>query len=66
MLTGAASLIPLVVGKIIYLPVVAYLGWQAFGSGSCSLAFVGGVLVTYLLVLDILPQMFIQPYITGR
>ena len=66
-LTGAASLIPIVVGKVIYLPVVAYLGIQAIQSGgSAKLAFVAGVLVAYFLVLDILPQTFIQPYITGR
>lgn len=64
-LTGVASLIPLVVGKVVYLPVVAYLGFQAVQAGS-GLPFVGGVLVVYFLVLDILPQTFIQPYITGR
>jgi len=28
--------------------------------------FVGGVFVAYFLVLDILPQSFLQPYITGK
>ncbi|WP_121823528.1 AI-2E family transporter [Halostella salina] len=65
-LTGFASLIPLVVGKVVYLPVVAYLAVQAFRGDGASLAFVGGVLVAYFLVLDILPQTFLQPYITGR
>ena len=66
-LTGAASLIPIVVGKVIYLPVVAYLGFQALQAGNNSaIAFVVGTLVVYFLVLDILPQTFIQPYITGR
>jgi predicted PurR-regulated permease PerM len=64
-LTGAASLIPVVVGKIVYLPVVAYLGFRAT-QGSGSLVFVGGVLLVYFLVLDILPQSFIQPYVSGR
>ncbi len=65
-LTGVASLIPVVVGKVVYLPVVAYLGLQAYGTGgSGSLAFVAGVLVAYVLVLDLLPQGFIQPYVTG-
>ena len=64
-LTGIASLIPLVVGKIIYLPIVAYLGFQAVQS-SGSFLFVGGALVAYFLVLDILPQTLLQPYITGR
>ncbi|GAA0450121.1 AI-2E family transporter [Halococcus dombrowskii] len=64
-LTGIASLIPIVVGKVIYLPIVAYLGFQAVRS-SGSLLFVGAALVTYFLILDILPQTFLQPYITGR
>ena len=64
-LTGIASLIPVVVGKVIYLPIVAYLGFQAVRSGE-SVLFVGGALVAYFLILDILPQTFLQPYITGR
>ncbi|HET7324933.1 MAG TPA: AI-2E family transporter [Halococcus sp.] len=65
-LTGVTSLLPVIVSKIIYLPVVAYLGFQALGAGSGTLAFVFLVLIVYFLVLDILPQTFIQPYITGR
>jgi predicted PurR-regulated permease PerM len=65
-LTGVASLVPIVVGKIIYVPIVGYLALQATRTGGAALAFVGGVLVVYFLVLDILPQTFIQPYITGR
>ncbi|WP_435152168.1 AI-2E family transporter [Haladaptatus sp. DFWS20] len=66
LLTGVASLIPIVVGKLIYLPVVGYLGLQAMSSGGNHFGFVGGVLIVYFLVLDILPQTFIQPYMTGR
>ena len=65
-LTGIASLIPIVVGKLVYLPVVAYLGFQAVNSNENHLVFVGGVLVVYFLLLDTLPQTFLQPYITGR
>lgn len=66
LLTGAASLVPVVVGKIVYVPVVLFLAVQASRTGGAAFAFVGGVLVVYFLVLDILPQTFIQPYITGR
>ncbi|WP_135819649.1 AI-2E family transporter [Halostella litorea] len=66
LLTGLASLIPIVVGKVVYLPVVGYLAVQAFRTDGTSLAFVGGVLVVYFLLLDILPQTFLQPVITGR
>lgn len=65
-LTGVASLIPIVVGKLVYLPVVGYLGLQSVQAGGDHLVFVGVVLVAYFLVLDILPQTFLQPYITGR
>lgn len=63
-LTGLASLIPIVVGKVVYVPVVAYLGLQATQSG--ALPFVGAVLLVYFVVLDIFPQTFVQPYLSGR
>ncbi|GAB3699136.1 AI-2E family transporter [Halorubrum pallidum] len=67
-LTGIASLIPVVVGKIVYIPIVASLGFQAVSSdqGEGSLVFVGVVFVAYVLLLDILPQSFLQPYLSGR
>jgi predicted PurR-regulated permease PerM len=66
LLTGFTSIIPIVVGKVVYVPVVGLLAFQATQGGGTGLPFVGGVLVVYFLVLDILPQSFIQPYITGR
>ena len=65
-LTGLTSLLPIVVSKVVYLPLVGYLALQALDAGRGALAFVVGVLVVYFLVLDILPQTFVQPYITGR
>ncbi|EMA64266.1 permease [Halorubrum lipolyticum DSM 21995] len=67
-LTGLASLIPVVVGKIVYIPIVASLGFQAVSTdqGQGSLVFVGVVLVAYVLLLDVLPQSFLQPYLSGR
>lgn len=64
-LTGVASLIPIVVGKVVYLPVVAFLAFTAVQFERGYL-FVGATLVAYFLVLDILPQSFLQPYITGK
>ncbi|WP_135854041.1 AI-2E family transporter [Halorussus salinus] len=66
LLTGVASLVPLVVGKIVYVPVVGYLAWVAAGSGSASMIYPVGLLVVSFLVLDILPQTFLQPYISGN
>lgn len=57
-LTGVASLIPIVVGKVIYIPIVAYLSFQAVRS-SGNFLFIAGVLVAYFLILDILPQAFL-------
>ncbi|MDS0280957.1 AI-2E family transporter [Haloarcula onubensis] len=65
-LTGVASLIPIVVGKVVYLPVVGYLGLSAMASGGRGLGFVAAALVGYVLVLDVLPQTFLQPYVTGQ
>ncbi len=65
-LTGVASLVPVVVGKIVYVPVVAYLGLQALRSGSGGVTFVLAALVVYVLVLDLLPQAVVQPYVSGR
>ncbi|WP_254536696.1 AI-2E family transporter [Halomarina litorea] len=65
-LTGFASLIPAIVGKVVYLPVVAYLGVQALRVDGSHLAFVGGALLAYVVVLDLLPQAVVQPYLTGQ
>lgn len=65
-LTGLASLIPVVVGKIAYVPVTAYLAYQVSTTGSGGFVFVATALVVYVLVLDILPQSFLQPYVSGR
>ena len=64
--TGVASLIPIVVGKVVSLPVVGYFGLSAVGAGGRGLPSVGAALVVYFLVLDILPQTLLQPYVTGH
>ena len=66
LLTGVASLVPLVVGKIVYVPVVGYLAWVATGTGGASIVYPIGLLVVSFLVLDLLPQTFLQPYISGN
>ena len=66
LLTGVASLVPLVVGKVVYVPLVGYLAWIAAGQGGAAMLYPIGLLVVSFLVLDILPQTFLQPYITGN
>ncbi|MBX0322034.1 AI-2E family transporter [Halomicroarcula sp. F13] len=65
LLTGAASLVPVVVGKLVYVPVVASLAVQAL-TGPGELPFVGAVALVYVLVLDLLPQALVQPYVSSR
>ena len=65
-LTGVASLIPVVVGKVVYVPLVGYLAYQAAQPGGPGLVLVGVVAVCYFFLLDFLPQTFLQPYISGR
>ena len=66
LLTGVASLVPLVVGKLVYVPLVAYLAVVASRTGGVAMLYPLGLLAVSFFVLDILPQTFIQPYITGR
>ena len=57
---------PLLVGKVVYVPVLAYLGLQAVRTERTALPVVGGVAVGYFLLLDFLPQTSPHPYISGR
>ena len=66
LLTGVASLVPLVVGKVVYVPIVGYLAWIASQQGGVAMIYPIGLLVVSFLVLDILPQTFLQPYISGN
>ncbi|WP_049917141.1 AI-2E family transporter [Halogeometricum pallidum] len=65
-LTGVSSLIPLVVSKVVYIPIAGYLALSSIQTPGNQLAFVGGFLAVCLVVLDLAPQGIIQPYITGR
>ena len=66
LLTGAATFIPLVVGKVVYVPAAAYLGWQAFEADAGLLWAPVGFLVVAFLLLDLLPQAVLRPIISGR
>ena len=65
-LTGLATFIPLVVGKVVYVPAVAYLAWQAVQSGASLLIYPIGFLVVAFVLLDIVPQSIVRPYISGQ
>ena len=65
LLTGLATFVPLVVGKLVYVPAGAYLLWEAARTDA-SFAYPVGFLLASLLLLDVLPQTVLRPLISGR
>ncbi|PSQ09640.1 hypothetical protein BRC93_12280 [Halobacteriales archaeon QS_5_70_15] len=65
LLTGLATFVPIVVGKLVYLPAGGYLLWEATRVDAALVYPVAFLLVSFLL-LDILPQTVLRPLIAGR
>lgn len=65
-LTGLATFIPLVVGKIVYVPAAGYVAWQAVQSSANLLIYPVVFLFVAFLLLDILPQSIVRPYVSGQ
>jgi predicted PurR-regulated permease PerM len=63
-LAGAGSLIPVVGMKIVYVPLVLYLGGQAVVQGS-GLGFVAIVAVVSIVIVDFIPDLVLRPYVSG-
>lgn len=63
-LAGAGSLIPVVGMKIVYVPLVAYLGARAILDGT-ALQFVAIVAAVSLVVVDFIPDLVLRPYVSG-
>ncbi|WP_330632298.1 AI-2E family transporter [Halocatena halophila] len=66
LLTGIASIIPIIVGKLVYLPITGYLVLLAIRASPVQLWYPALFGIVSLVVLDLIPQSFIQPYIAGR
>lgn len=66
LLTGLATFIPLIVGKIVYVPVAAYLAIAAVRVRPSLLWIPAVFLAAAFLLLDIIPQTVVRPYISGR
>jgi len=66
LLTGLATFVPLVVGKIVYVPMAAYLAWKAAIADGSLLVYPLGFVVASFLLLDIIPQSIVRPYISGQ
>jgi predicted PurR-regulated permease PerM len=65
-LTGIASIVPIVVGKLVYVPVVAYLYATALAAPDDLLVYPTALLAVAFLFLDFIPLTFVLPYIAGR
>ncbi|WP_135854876.1 AI-2E family transporter [Halorussus salinus] len=65
LLTGLATLVPLVVGKIVYVPVGIYLAYLA-ATGPGPLWFPAVFFGACFVLLDLLPVAVLRPYIAGR
>lgn len=66
LLTGLATFVPLVVGKIIYVPLTLYLTWKALQTDPSLLWMPAVFLIVAFLLLDLLPQTVVQPLLSGR
>ena len=63
-LAGAGSLVPVVGMKIVYVPVVAYLGGLAATSGA-GWDFVVAFAVISVVVVDTIPDLALRPWVSG-
>ncbi|MEZ3115512.1 AI-2E family transporter [Halobaculum sp. MBLA0147] len=63
--TGLATFVPLVVGKLVYLPATALLVWNAV-QADAWLGYPIAFLVGAFVFLDIVPQTLLRPLISGR
>ena len=64
--TGLASFVPIVVGKLVYVPLGLYLAGQAFRTDPTLLWFPALFFVVAFVFLDMLPVMFLRPYLSGQ
>lgn len=65
LLTGVASLIPVVGMKLVYVPITLYLLAQQI-TQTGSLVFVGLFFFVSFIVVDTLPDLVLRPYVSGR
>jgi len=67
LLAGVASLLPIVGMKLIYVPVGGYLAVGSLTSaGTGTLWFVGLFFVVSLVVVDMIPDLLLRPYVSGK
>jgi predicted PurR-regulated permease PerM len=64
LLAGIASLIPVVGMKLVYVPLLLYLAARAFTSG-VGWGFVVVTAAVSFVVVDVIPDLLVRPYVTG-
>jgi len=65
LLAGAASLIPVVGMKLVYVPIVGYLGFEAVLTGG-GYSFVFLFFAVSFVIVDSVPDFVLRPYVSGR
>ncbi|MFB6113379.1 MAG: AI-2E family transporter [Halodesulfurarchaeum sp.] len=65
LLSGIASLIPVVGIKLVYVPAAAYLGYQAITQPAALWFPILFVIVSFVVV-DVIPDLVLRPYVSGR
>jgi predicted PurR-regulated permease PerM len=65
LLTGLATFVPLVVGKLVYVPAGGFLLWEA-ARADASVAYPVAFLAVSFLLLDVIPQTVLRPLVSGR
>jgi len=67
LLTGAGSLVPVIGMKIVYVPVALWLALQSLVSaGTETLWFVVVFVLVSFVVVDVVPDLGLRPYVSGR
>lgn len=66
LLTGVASLIPVVGMKVVYIPVALFLGADAATTDVTLLWFPLAFFAIVFVVVDMLPELILRPYVSGR
>jgi predicted PurR-regulated permease PerM len=64
-LTGVASLVPVIGIKLVWIPVLAWLGVAAAQQGG-EYAYVGAFGLIAAVVVDFIPDLLVRPYVSGR
>ncbi len=63
---GVASLIPVVGMKLVYVPVMVYLGITSYLVDPNTLWFTAAFFVVSFVVVDTIPDLVLRPYVSGR